>query len=395
MEQKKEFLKHLGQTTEHPLLLEVESADGIYIKDKNGRQYMDMISGIAVSSLGHGHPRIKRALQNQIDKHLHVMVYGEFIQEPQLRLSQNLRKLLPKELDGLYIVNSGTEAIEAAIELCRGFTGRKNIIAFKGAYHGSTNGSLSISSNEKRKKSFEPLLPNIDFITLNSIEDLDSISNKTAGVFLETIQGDAGVQIPTYCFMKALREKCSETGTLLVLDEIQCGLGRTGANFAFEHFDITPDVLTLGKALGGGLPIGALVAPQSILATFSNNPELGHITTFGGHPLNAASAAEFCAILHEEIDLKEVERLGHLLEKGISSHPAIIGSRRKGMLFAFDMKDSQKVAKVVAHCLKNGLILFWFLSHPNSFRIAPPLTISENEILKASEIILEAIQESI
>jgi acetylornithine/succinyldiaminopimelate/putrescine aminotransferase len=207
MEQKKEFLKHLGQTTEHPLLLEVESADGIYIKDKNGRQYMDMISGIAVSSLGHGHPRIKRALQNQIDKHLHVMVYGEFIQEPQLRLSQNLRKLLPKELDGLYIVNSGTEAIEAAIKLCRGFTGRKNIIAFKGAYHGSTNGSLSISSNEKRKKSFEPLLPNIDFITLNSIEDLDLISNKTAGVFLETIQGDAGVQIPTYCFMKSTKEK--------------------------------------------------------------------------------------------------------------------------------------------------------------------------------------------
>ena len=281
MDNKKLFVKHLGQTTRHPLLLEIDYADGIYIFDKNGKRYMDMISGIAVSSLGHGHPKIKQALQKQIDKHLHVMVYGEFIQEAQLELSENLRALLPTELDGLYIVNSGTEANEAAIKLCKACTGRTEIVSFNGAYHGSTNGSLSISSNEKRKKSFRPLLPNIEFIDLNRLDSLKTITNKTAGVFLETIQGDAGVQIPSTEFMTALRERCTETGSLLILDEIQCGLGRTGKNFAFEHYGILPDILTLGKALGGGLPIGALVAPQKTLARFSNNPELGHITTFG------------------------------------------------------------------------------------------------------------------
>lgn len=395
MENKKLFVNHLGQTTTHPLLLEIDYAEGIYIYDKRGRRYMDMISGIAVSSLGHGHPRIKQVLNKQIEKHLHVMVYGEFIQESQLELSKNLRALLPNELNGLYIVNSGTEANEAAIKLCKAYTGRSEIISFDGAYHGSTNGSLSISSNEKRKKSFRPLLPNIEFIKLNKFDDLKTITTKTAGVFLETIQGDAGVQIPKAGFMTALRERCTEKGSLLILDEIQCGLGRTGQHFAFEHYGIVPDILTLGKALGGGLPIGALIAPQKILSTFSNNPELGHITTFGGHPLNAASAAEFCAILTEEIDLSEVERLGQILETMLNKHPSIIASRRKGMLFAFDMESSAQVAKVVEGCLKNGLILFWFLSNPNSFRVSPPLNITEQEIVAAGKIIYQALEESI
>jgi acetylornithine/succinyldiaminopimelate/putrescine aminotransferase len=395
MENKKLFVNHLGQTTAHPLLLEIDYAEGIYIYDKSGKSYMDMISGIAVSSLGHGHPRIKKVLNKQIEKHLHVMVYGEFIQESQLELSKNLRALLPHELNGLYIVNSGTEANEAAIKLCKAYTGRNEIISFDGAYHGSTNGSLSISSNEKRKKSFRPLLPGIEFIKLNNFDDLKTITNMTAGVFLETIQGDAGVQIPEAGFMTALRARCTETGSLLILDEIQCGLGRTGQHFAFEHYGIVPDILTLGKALGGGLPIGALIAPQKILSTFSNNPELGHITTFGGHPLNAASAAEFCAILAEEIDLSEVERLGQLLETTLNKHPAIIASRRKGMLFAFDMETSAQVAKVVEGCLKNGLILFWFLSNPNSFRVSPPLNITEQEIVSAGKIIYQALEESI
>jgi acetylornithine/succinyldiaminopimelate/putrescine aminotransferase len=395
MENKKLFVNHLGQTTAHPLLLEIDYAEGIYIYDKSGKSYMDMISGIAVSSLGHGHPRIKQVLNKQIEKHLHVMVYGEFIQESQLELSKNLRALLPHELNGLYIVNSGTEANEAAIKLCKAYTGRNEIISFDGAYHGSTNGSLSISSNEKRKKSFRPLLPGIEFIKLNNFDDLKTITNMTAGVFLETIQGDAGVQIPEAGFMTALRARCTETGSLLILDEIQCGLGRTGQHFAFEHYGIVPDILTLGKALGGGLPIGALIAPQKILSTFSNNPELGHITTFGGHPLNAASAAEFCAILTEEIDLSEVERLGQLLETSLNKHPAIIASRRKGMLFAFDMETSAQVAKVVEGCLKNGLILFWFLSNPNSFRVSPPLNITEQEIVSAGKIIYQALEESI
>lgn len=395
MQNKKLFVSHLGQTTEHPLMIEIDQAQGIYIYDKSGKRYIDMISGIAVSSLGHGHPRIKEALLKQIEKHLHVMVYGEFIQDTQLELSNNLRALLPKELNGLYIVNSGTEANEAAIKLCKAYTGRQEIISFEGAYHGSTNGSLSISSNEKRKKSFQPLLPNIKFIRLNKVDDLNTITNKTAGVFLETIQGDAGVQIPDAAFMIALRKRCTETGSLLILDEIQCGLGRTGQNFAFEHYKIIPDILTLGKALGGGLPIGALIAPQKTLSTFSNNPELGHITTFGGHPLNAAAAAAFCDILAKEIDLSEIERLGHILEEMLSKHPAIIASRRKGMLFAFDMESSAQVARVVKGCLNNGLILFWFLSNPNSFRISPPLNITENEIVEAGRIIYAAIDESI
>ena len=395
MQNKKLFVNHLGQTTEHPLMIEIDQAQGIYIYDKSGKRYIDMISGIAVSSLGHGHPRIKEALLKQIDKHLHVMVYGEFIQDTQLELSNNLRALLPKELNGLYIVNSGTEANEAAIKLCKAYTGRQEIISFEGAYHGSTNGSLSISSNEKRKKSFQPLLPNIEFIRLNKVDDLNTITNKTAGVFLETIQGDAGVQIPDAAFMIALRKRCTETGSLLILDEIQCGLGRTGQNFAFEHYKIIPDILTLGKALGGGLPIGALIAPQKTLSTFSNNPALGHITTFGGHPLDAAAAAAFCDILAKEIDLSEIERLGHILEEMLSKHPAIIASRRKGMLFAFDMESSAQVARVVKGCLNNGLILFWFLSNPKSFRISPPLNITENEIVEAGRIIYAAIDESI
>ncbi|MEJ6505112.1 MAG: aspartate aminotransferase family protein [Crocinitomicaceae bacterium] len=395
MDHPKIFLNHLGQTTTHPLLIEIDHAEGIYLFDKKGKKYMDMIAGIAVSSLGHGNQRIKEALKKQIDKHLHVMVYGEFVQEPQVQLSHNLRKLLPKNLDGLYIVNSGTEAIEAAIKLCKAYTGRKELISFKGAYHGSTNGALSISSNEKRKENFRPLLPNIEFIELNNTDSLQAITVKTAGVFLETIQGDAGVQIPTLNFMQKLRQKCDETGALLVLDEIQCGLGRTGKTFAFEHFNIVPDLLTLGKSLGGGLPIGALISPQKTLATFSTNPELGHITTFGGHPLISAAAAEFCAILDEEINLGEVERLGKLIEENIGTQKGIIGFRRKGMLFAFDMSSAELVAKVVEKCLEKGLIIFWFLSHPNSFRLSPPLTITEAEIIKATNIIGDAIEESI
>lgn len=395
MDHKKIFLNHLGQTTTHPLLIEIDHAEGIYLFDKKGKKYMDMIAGIAVSSLGHGNQRIKEALKKQIDKHLHVMVYGEFVQEPQVHLSINLRKLLPKNLDGLYIVNSGTEAIEAAIKLCKAYTGRKELVSFKGAYHGSTNGALSISSNEKRKENFRPLLPNIEFIELNNTASLQAITVKTAGVFLETIQGDAGVQIPTLNFMQKLRQKCDETGALLVLDEIQCGLGRTGKTFAFEHFNIVPDVLTLGKSLGGGLPIGALIAPQKTLATFSTNPELGHITTFGGHPLICAAASEFCAILDEEINLGEVERLGKLIEENIGTQKGIIGFRRKGMLFAFDMSSAELVAKVVKKCLEKGLIIFWFLSHPNSFRLSPPLTITEAEVITATNIIRDAIEESI
>ena len=395
MENKNIFLNHLGQTTKNPLLIEVDSAEGIYIIDKNGKSYMDMISGLCVNNLGHNYHSVQSAIKTQIDRHSHVMVYGEFVQDSQIDLSRELGALLPKNLNCIYPVNSGTEANEAAIKLCKSYTERSEIIAFQGAYHGSSNGSLSISSNEERKKNFQPLLPNIKFIEINQDQQLNCITEKTAGVFLETVQGDAGVVVPSYEFMRKLRKKCTDTKTLLVLDEIQCGLGRTGKYFAFQHFDIEPDILTLGKSLGGGLPIGALVTSRNVMDVFSTNPELGHITTFGGHPVTCAAAAAFCKALKADVDLKKVERLGKILAEKISAHPEIIDSRHIGMMFAFDMKSPERVAKLVHSCLDKGIISFWFLSHPNSFRLSPPLIISENEIEKACELIYEAIDESI
>lgn len=395
MNTKKEFINSLAQTNPSPFLIEVDYAEGLYIFDNEGKKYMDMISGVAVNNLGHNHPKVIKAIKNQLAKHLHVMVYGEFIQEAQLNLVRNLKKLLPLELDCVYALNSGTEANEAAIKLCRAYTGRSELISFHGSYHGSTNGSLSISGNENRKRIFRPLIPDVRFISLNNLEDLNEISTKTAGVFLETVQGDAGVQIPSQIFMTELRKRCEEVGALLILDEIQCGLGRTGKYFAFEHYGIQPDILTLGKALGGGLPIGAVVANKEILDTFKNNPALGHITTFGGHPVNCAAAAGFCEALAEEINFEEVEKLGELLAEMISKHPAIITHRRIGLMLAFDMESQEIVSKVVHSCLEKGVLIFWFLSHPNSFRLSPPLNINTQEIIKAAKIIYESINESI
>jgi acetylornithine/succinyldiaminopimelate/putrescine aminotransferase len=388
------FKQKLGQTSPFPFLLEVDHAEGIYIFDKQGKAFMDMISGVAVSNLGHGHPKIKEALHQQIEKHLHVMVYGEFIQDAQLDFANRLTAILPNQLNAVYPVNSGTEANEAAIKLAKRVTGRTEIISFRGSYHGSTHGSLSISGNEIKKQAFRPLLPDVRFLQFNAIDQLDEITSKTAGVIIETIQGDAGVRIPSVQFLKKLRAKCDEVGCLLIFDEIQCGMGRTGKVFAFEHFDCVPDVLTLGKALGGGLPIGALVANEVHLKQFTFNPMLGHITTFGGHPLICAGAAAFLEILSTEIDFNEVERLGKLLQDKINTSKEIIESRRMGLMFAFDMASADRVSRVVEKCMEKGLISFWFLSHPYSFRLSPPLNIRESEILKAANIILEAIEET-
>lgn len=388
------FLRHLSQTTPFPFLIEVKNARGVYIYDVNDKEYMDMIAGVAVNSIGHCHPKVTAALKNQIDKYLHVMVYGEFIQSPQNELIEKLIAVLPSTLDAVYPVNSGTEANEAAIKLVKRVTNRTEIIAFKGAYHGSTNGSLSISSNELKKQAYRPLLPGIKFIDLNDEEQLNQITKFTAGVFIETIQGDAGVRIPDISFMKALRKRCTEVGALLVFDEIQCGLGRTGKMFAFEHFQVVPDLLTLGKALGGGMPIGALISSRELLSHFSHQPMLGHITTFGGHPVISAAASACMEVLINEVDLNEVERLGQLLADIISAHKDIIAFRRIGLMFAFDMESPDRVEKVVKSCLEKGLITFWFLSHPASFRLSPPLIITEVEIRKAGQLILEAIEET-
>jgi len=388
------FLRHLSQTTPFPFLIEVKNARGVYIYDVNDKEYMDMIAGVAVNSIGHCHPKVTEALKNQIDKYLHVMVYGEFIQAPQNELIEKLIAVLPSTLDAVYPVNSGTEANEAAIKLVKRVTNRTEIIAFKGAYHGSTNGSLSISSNELKKQAYRPLLPGIKFIDLNDEEQLNQITKYTAGVFLETVQGDAGVRIPNESFMRALRKRCTDVGALLVFDEIQCGLGRTGKMFAFEHFQVVPDLLTLGKALGGGMPIGALISSRELLSHFSHQPMLGHITTFGGHPVISAAASACMEVLINEVDLNEVERLGQLLADIISAHKDIIAFRRIGLMFAFDMVSPDRVEKVVKSCLEKGLITFWFLSHPASFRLSPPLIITEVEIRKAGHLILEAIEET-
>ena len=388
------FLSLQGQTNPYPYLIDVASAEGIYIYDKSGKAYMDMIAGVAVSNVGHSHPKIKHAIKDQVDKHMHVMVYGEYIQDSTLALCQKLTSLLPANLNCVYPVNSGTEANEAAIKLVKRVTGRTEIVSFRGSYHGSTNGSLSISGNEVKKQAFRPLLPDVRFLRHNQLADLDQITKKTAGVILETIQGDAGVRESTLEFLTALRNKCNEVGALLIFDEIQCGMGRAGRTFAFERTGIVPDVLTLGKALGGGLPIGVLVSSHENLNEFTYNPMLGHITTFGGNPVIAASANAFLEVLTSEVDYAEVDRLGQLLVDLLAPEQEIKEIRRVGMMFAFDMESFERVEKVVKRCLELGLISFWFLSHPYSFRLSPPLTITEEEMKKAGEIILSAIRET-
>jgi acetylornithine/succinyldiaminopimelate/putrescine aminotransferase len=388
---KNDFLKHTAQTSPFPYMINVDRANGIYIIDKSGKKYMDMISGVAVNNLGHCNPKIVNAIKEQAEKYLHVMVYGEFIQDIHVKFCKKLISFLPSNLNCVYTVNSGTEANEAALKLAKRITRRTELIAFQGSYHCNTHGSLSVSGNELKKRTFRPLLPDVRFLEFNNIEQLNKISEKTAGVIIETIQGDAGVRIPTHEFLNALRKRCDETGTLLIFDEIQCGIGRTCKMFAFEHFGVIPDILTLGKALGAGLPIGAVVSSNENLKKFTFEPMLGHITTFGGNPVVAAAGLAGLEIIESEIDFKETERIAKLFQSLVCKSDEILASRRIGMMFAFDMESAEKVQKVVENCLENNLISFWFLSNPHSFRISPPLTITETEIRKAADIILNAI----
>jgi acetylornithine/N-succinyldiaminopimelate aminotransferase len=385
------FLTLQGQTNQSPYLIDVEKAEGIYIWDKSGKKYMDMIAGVAVNNIGHRHPKVIEAIQNQLDKHLHVMVYGEYLQDAQLALAENLASILPENLSCSYIVNSGTEANEAAIKLAKRYTGRQEIISCKNAYHGSTHGSLSVTGNEEKQSSFKPLLPNVKFIEFNNIDSLNIITEQTACVIIETIQGDAGLIKPTQEFITTLREKCTETGALLIFDEVQVGMGRTGKFFAFEHYNVIPDILTLGKALGGGMPIGAFISSQEIMHSLTHSPMLGHITTFGGHPINCAAANACLNVLKEESWIAEAEQKGQLLEDILSQSSEIKEIRRAGLFLAIEMESESKVAQVVKNCLGNGLIGFWFLSTPTAFRISPPLSITEEEIKEAGGIILNKI----
>lgn len=387
------FLHSLAQTSPYPFQIPVERAEGVYLYTPDGKLYMDMISGIGVSAIGHRHPHVIRAIKNQLDKHLHVMVYGEYIQATPNLLAKKLASLLPASLNCSYFVNSGTEANEAALKLAKRCTGRTEIVSCKKSYHGSTHGSLSVSGNETKKQAYRPLLPDVNFIEFNNLADLASITSRTACVIMETIQGDAGVRIPTKKYLQAVRKQCNETGALLILDEIQCGMGRTGKLFAFEHFGIVPDILTIAKAFGGGLPIGAFISSEKKMKTLTHDPMLGHITTFGGNPVCCASALATLEVIENENLISTVEAKGQLIEH-LLKHPKIKAMRRIGMLFAFDFETEAIVNNIVQHAKENGVICYWFLSHPNSFRIAPPLTITEEEIKKACTIILEAIDRS-
>ena len=387
------FLTHLAPTTPHPFLIPVESAEGVYLYSPDGKRYMDLISGIGVSNIGHRHPKVIEAIRQQLDKHLHVMVYGEYIQSAPNRLAKKLSELLPSSLGCCYFVNSGTEANEGALKLAKRYTARTAIISCTKSYHGSTHGSLSVSGNEVKKNAFRPLLPDVGFIEFNSITDLDRITDQTACVIMETVQGDAGVRVPAREYMQAVRKKCSETGALLILDEIQCGMGRTGTLFAFEQFGIVPDILTVAKAFGGGLPIGAFISSKTIMNSLSHDPALGHITTFGGNPVCCASALATLQVIEEEGLLKGVEKKGLLFES-LLRHAAIREIRRIGLMFAVDFDSDDRVNRIVEYAKAHGVICYWFLSHPNSLRIAPPLTITEQEIRSACEVILKAIENS-
>ncbi|BDD07106.1 aspartate aminotransferase family protein [Aureibacter tunicatorum] len=385
------FEQHQAQTSPYPLGLEAEKAEGVYIHTTDGKKYMDLISGISVNNLGHRHPNVVKAIKDQVDKYLFVMVYGEFVQKPQTDLTKLLISVLPKRLNSTYFVNSGTEANEAALKLAKRYTRRTEIVSFNRSYHGNTHGSLSVSGNEVKKRAFRPLLPDVRFIEFNQADDLSQITERTAGVIVEPIQGDAGVRIPSMEYMKALRKRCDEVGALLIFDEIQTGFGRTGKLFAFEHFEIEPDILTIAKGMAGGMAMGTFISSSEIMKTLSHNPILGHITTFGGHPVCCAAAhATLKTILDDQL-VDDVERKGKIFEERLSAHPAIKEIRRKGFMFAIDLDSFELVNKVVTSCIEMGVITYWFLSTPYAFRIAPPLVITDEEIHHACDVILEAI----
>jgi acetylornithine/succinyldiaminopimelate/putrescine aminotransferase len=385
------FLEHMAQTSPFPLLLEVDHALGSWVYDSNGKAWLDLIAGISVSSLGHRHPAVVEAIHQQTDRYLHTMVYGEYILAPQVELASLLTSQLPASLNQVYFVNSGSEATEGAMKLAKRATGRSEIIAARRAYHGSTQGAASLMSPTDFTRPYYPLLPGISHLEFNCNWCLDRITEHTAAVIIETVQAESGVCIPEKNYLKYLRARCSETGTLLIFDEIQVGYGRTGSLFAFEQYGVIPDILLLAKGMGGGMPIGAFVAPAEIMGALSNAPILGHITTFGGHPVCCAAGL---ATLQTLIDTPEI--INSVPEKEamfreLLKHPKVKKIRSAGLLMAVDLDDNQRVMKVIQHCLDNGVITDWFLFNDRCLRIAPPLTISQKEIRHACTVIQEAL----
>lgn len=384
------FLQHVAQTSDAPLALEIVKAAGMYMWDADGKQYLDLIAGISVCNIGHCHPAVVKAIQEQAQTYMHLIVYGEFVQSPQVAYAKYLTDHLPATLNSVYFTNSGSEATEGAMKLAKRHTGRTEIIAFKNSYHGSTQGSLSIIGDEYWRNAYRPLLPDVQHLSHNSMEMLNSITHRTACVIAETIQAEAGVLAPDVAWLQALRQKCTETGTLLVLDEIQCGLGRNGTLWGFEQYDVVPDILLLGKALGGGMPLGAFIANRDIMWSLTSQPVLGHITTFGGHPVACAAGLAGMKVLIEE-DLMAGIAAKEKLFLQLLRHPRIKAVRSRGLMLAIELEDFPANKKVIDHCIANGVITDWFLFAPQCIRLVPPLIITEEEIAAACKIILDGL----
>lgn len=390
MNQRQLFLQHVAQTSTAPLALEIVKAEGCEMWDADGKRYIDLIGGISVANVGHRHPKVIQAMQQQMDAYLHVMVYGEFVQSPQVQYAQLLTRHLPSSLNSVYFTNSGAEAVEGAMKLAKRATGRTEIVAFNNSYHGSTQGALSIIGSEYWRNAYRPLLPGIQHLRYNSFEELSSITTNTACVFAETVQAEAGVKAPQIKWLQALQQKCKQVGALLILDEIQTGFGRTGRLWGFEHFGVVPDVLLLGKALGGGMPLGAFVADLQLMNLLADNPVLGHITTFGGHPLCcAAGAAAFEALLEEGMIATIGEKEKHF--KNLLVHPQIKAVHACGLWMAVEFDSFETCKKVIDACIEGGVISDWFLFAANCLRVSPPLTITAEQIERAAAVILASI----
>lgn len=381
------FLNHLGLPSKNPLGIEIESANGIYMYDTKGKEYIDMVSGVAVSNVGHRHPKVIQAIKDQLDNYMHLMVYGEFIQSPQVHLAKKLTDNLPSSLDSVYFVNSGSEAIEGAIKLAKRYAGKTEIIAFKNAYHGGTHGALSILGNESLKNAFRPLLPDVKHIDFNSFDDLSEISEKTACVVVESVQAEAGIILPDQHFLSSLKEKCNNTGTLLILDDIQMGFGRTGKLFSFENFNFVPDIMAIAKGMGGGMPIGAFISSKEIMDSLTYNPELGHITTFGGHPVCCAAALANLEVILEDKLADQANNKGAIFKEALSEIKQIKEIRQIGLMLGLELENIATTDKLIQHFIEHGLVSDRFLFMPNAFRIAPPLIISQTEIEKTIGLI--------
>ncbi|QNR83222.1 aspartate aminotransferase family protein [Pedobacter riviphilus] len=388
--QRQLFLQHNAQTSPEPLMLEFVRAKGIYIYDAQNKKHIDLIAGIGVSNVGHCHPAVVKAIQDQAETYMHLMVYGEYVQTPQVNFAKALADILPESLSCTYFLNSGTEAVEGAMKLAKRYTGRKGFIACKNAYHGSTQGAESLMESDFYSSGYGPFLPHVSFIEHNNVDDLEKITSEIAAVFIEPIQGEAGIRVADLNYMKALRAKCTETGTLLIFDEIQSGFGRSGKMFAFQHYNVVPDVLLLAKGIGGGMPIGAFISSLEIMSVLSHTPILGHMTTFGGHPVCCAAGLATLRTLVDDLIVDEVEEKGQLF-KQLLQHPAIKEIRGKGLMLAIEFENFEINKKIIDACILDGVLSDWFLHCSNSMRIAPPLIITKEEIKEACKTILKNI----